>query len=448
MEYMNNLTLGRFIQKFHSDENGSMTILGLFFFISMAVAGAFALDVANLYAARTHLQIAADQGAHAAIYNRPLMDAEQAKKRAMGIVVATLPSSKYGDVTTTQSIEFGRFNAENRTFVADENATGAVRVVTSFSDERENAVKSYLFRLIGFDEFDVSAESIFLAYNPGCLRQGFIAEGIVDIQSNNAYSSGFCVHSNTYVSLNSNNTFEPGTIVSMPDLADLDLPRSGFKTNDGLSAALRQSSLNIRILSRIDNMIYRYENPFATDYPRDTEELPDYIVNSTVQQLRTRQVETADLEPGNVYSIACTGGSGLTIDASETLRRVVIISPCEIKFSAGSSIEDVRIISKSSSSDSINAPSGLRVGANDNCAPGGGAQLITTGGMRFPADLQLFGGQLLAKGDISFAANANGLQGASLIAGGEISGTSNMNMGLCPDGMEDNIEIPYFRLGG
>ena len=66
--------------------------------------------------------------------------------------------------------------------------------------------------------------------------------------------------------------------------------------------------------------------------------------------------------------------------------------------------------------------------------------------MSFPADLQIFGSQLLAKGDITFAANANGVQGASLIAGGEISGTSNMNMGLCGTGMEDNIEVNYYRM--
>lgn len=425
-----------------------MTILGLFFFMCVAIAGAFALDVASLYAARTHLQTAADQGAHAALYNRPLMDADDAKQTAMDIVLATLPSTKFGAATTTQNIEFGRFNIADRTFVVDESATEAVRVVTSFSDERGNAVKSFLFKLIGFDEFDVSAKSIFIAYYPGCLREGFIAEGIVDVQSNNAYGNGFCIHSNTYVSLDSNNTFEAGTVVSMPDLDSLDLPKSGFETNDGLQSALRRATMNIRILSRIDSMIYRYENPLATDYPGDTEELPDYITDPTVQEMRTRSVETAELERGRVYSIACIGGSGLTIDASETLREVVIISPCEIKFTGGSSIEDARIISKNTSSDSINAPAGLRVGRNDNCDPGGGAQLITNGGMRFPADLQLYGAQLMAKGDISFAANASGVQGASLIAGGEISGTSNMNMGLCLDGMEDNIEIAYFRLAG
>ena len=425
-----------------------MTILGLFFFMCVAIAGAFALDVASLYAARTHLQTAADQGAHAALYNRPLMDADDAKQTAMDIVLATLPSTKFGAATTTQNIEFGRFNIADRTFVVDESATEAVRVVTSFSDERGNAVKSFLFKLIGFDEFDVSAKSIFIAYYPGCLREGFVADGIVDVQSNNAYGNGFCIHSNTYVSLDSNNTFEAGTVVSMPDLDSLDLPKSGFETNDGLQSALRRATMNIRILSRIDSMIYRYENPLATDYPGDTEELPDYITDPTVQEMRTRSVETAELERGRVYSIACIGGSGLTIDASETLREVVIISPCEIKFTGGSSIEDARIISKNTSSDSINAPAGLRVGRNDNCDPGGGAQLITNGGMRFPADLQLYGAQLMAKGDISFAANASGVQGASLIAGGEISGTSNMNMGLCLDGMEDNIEIAYFRLAG
>jgi hypothetical protein len=37
----------------------------------------------------------------------------------------------------------------------------------------------------------------------------------------------------------------------------------------------------------------------------------------------------------------------------------------------------------------------------------------------------------IAKGDVSFAANANGIEGASIIAGGQISGTSNMTMGFC-----------------
>ena len=72
---------------------------------------------------------------------------------------------------------------------------------------------------------------------------------------------------------------------------------------------------------------------------------------------------------------------------------------------------------------------------------------MTTGGMKFTADLRLYGGQLIAKKAISFSANADGIEGASIISGETIDGTSNMNMGFCDgSGMENNFESDYFRL--
>ena len=90
--------------------------------------------------------------------------------------------------------------------------------------------------------------------------------------------------------------------------------------------------------------------------------------------------------------------------------------------------------------------SGSTFGADDDCAPGGGAQVITLGGMRFPCGLGIFGSQLLAQGDVEFAARADGIQGASIVAGGEIDATSNSTMALCNNGMEGNFELPYFRM--
>ncbi|SFR34938.1 Putative Flp pilus-assembly TadE/G-like [Yoonia tamlensis] len=441
------------INDIHADDKGSMTILGLFIFLAVAIMGAFAIDVTNIYMSRTHLQTAADQTAHAALYNRQLMEERDAKTVALAIAEATLPENTFGQVIEAEDIEFGTFDTATRVFVAEEGQSGAVRVRTRFTEDSQNALQSHLMKLVGLDQFNIITESVYTTYKPGCLREGFVAEGIVDIQSNNAFGNGFCIHSNTHVSLNSNNTFEAGTVVSMPDLADLDLPRSGFESNEGLLAALRSTGMNIRVLSRVENMILHYEGTPLDSLPNDTEGLPSYITSSTVISTRTKKITSEEIYAldnnqgsGRVHVITCTGGSGLTIDASTTLENVIIISPCEIKFSSGSSIENARIISKSTSSDSINSPSGLRVGRDDNCAEGGGVQLITLGGMRFPADLHIYGSQLIAMGDIDFAANADGVQGASFIAGGQIDGTSNMNMSLCTTGMEDNIEIPYFRL--
>ena len=105
------------------------------------------------------------------------------------------------------------------------------------------------------------------------------------------------------------------------------------------------------------------------------------------------------------------------------------------------------VINTSTDADSFKASSGLTVGRDDGCGAGGGAQLITLGGMNFPSDLQVYGGQLVAAGDVDFEARANGIEGISIVAGGEIDGTSFMNMGFCGgDGLENNFMAEYFRL--
>ena len=448
-------------KRFGQDEGGSMSVFGIFAFMCAGILGAFALDVTNLFAHRTHLQTAADQAAHAALYNRVMstpddVGREAAVDAAMGVIEATLPASVFGAAATEANIEFGVYDAATRTFVADPDARTAARVRTGFLDSRENAAEGFLFRLIGVDQFDIVAESVFTTYYPPCLREGFVAEGIVDIQSNNIFSDGFCLHSNTYVSLNSNNVFEPGTIVSMPDLADLDLPKSGFETNEGLRAALRQGSMDIRVLDRIENMIYFYETGDTNyaNYPAphiaaDTMPLPDYITDFIRVEIKEMKVETADLPEGHIYLIDCKGNSGLTIDASAApLREVVIVSPCEITFASGSVIEESRIISASTDVRSMTSPSGFQLGRFDPCLPGGGAQLITRGGMDFASNLQVYGSQLIAKKDITFAAQANGIMGASFISGGKIDSTSLIEMGLCEGGMDDAIQIQYFRMAG
>jgi hypothetical protein len=125
---------------------------------------------------------------------------------------------------------------------------------------------------------------------------------------------------------------------------------------------------------------------------------------------------------------------------------VVIVTDCDVKFGAGVVIQDAVIATRSTDKHSMTASSGLQVGRNDNCASGGDAQLLTLGSMDFPSDLKIYGSQLIALGDISFAANADGIQGAALVAGGQISGTSNMSMGFCGTGMENNIQAEYFKL--
>lgn len=418
-------------------EDGAITILALYILAATLLASAFAVDFAYLQSARTQLQVAADSAAHAALYYRERHSPEEAKARAVELASHDMPAASYGAVLRSQDVEFGTWSYQDRTFTPDPNSVSAVRVRPSRSEAMGNPVKTYLFKLLNHEEWDIVTEAVFVIFQPPCLREGFVADGVVDIQSNNGFSNGFCVHSNSYVSLNSNNTFEPGTVVSMPDISELDLPKSGFETNEGLQIALRRGYYRLRVLNKIDEI---YDDLQAGYGPH----VPDYVSGVTIP-LSGSKFTADDFTEHRIHRITCTANK-VTIEPDTHLKNVVVMTDCQVFFGQGVLLENVVFYNDSQHDKSFTAPSGLSIGLNDHCATGGGAQLVTRGGVDVAADLQIYGGQIIALGNIEFSANANGIQGASLVSAHEISGTSNMDMGFCGSGMEGNFEAPYFRL--
>ena len=252
--------LTKSFQNWIDDERGGIAIFGLYMFMSVLIMAGLAIDMSHLINNKTRLQIAADTAAHAALYNRDTKSADDSKVAALAVANAAMPSGRYGDVLKVTDIHFGSFDFADQSFTIDENSRSAVLVTTNQLASRANPISSFLLQFIGFAEWDVSVDSVFVTYRPACLREGFVADGIVDIQSNNEFWSGFCIHSNTHVELNSNNTFEAGTIVSMPDEESIVLPNSGWSTNDGLRAALRDA------VEPTFNAFTSYR--FANDAPR------------------------------------------------------------------------------------------------------------------------------------------------------------------------------------
>jgi Flp pilus assembly protein TadG len=424
---------------FARDENGGAIAFSLFLLAAMLLIGGYAVDVSNVMTARTKLQIAADAAAHAALLTRETESESASIAAAVDVALRNMPEEAFGLVLHEADVQFGDYDADTGTFTPIVGARDAVRVETRQQAANGNAIATYLMKLVGFTEWNITTQSIFVTYHPTCLREGFVAEEVVDLQSNNLYTNGFCIHSNSYVSLNSNNFFEPGTVVSMPNEDDVELPNSGFETNIGLQEALHSGSWNIRIVSRINALI-------ADLRVFGSRRMPAYITSAEEVWLPDRSVEQADLVPGRVHRFSCGGGAALTIKQDVVTDRMVLVTDCKVKFEQGVTLTNTVIATTENSAQSVTAAASLQVGLNDNCAPGGGAQIVTMGSMSFPSDLRIYGGQLLAVRDIEFSANANGIQGAALVAGGLISGTSNMEMGFCGTGMENNFHAEYFKL--
>ncbi|MBD3662511.1 TadE/TadG family type IV pilus assembly protein [Sulfitobacter aestuariivivens] len=434
----------RFIEK----EDGSATILAVLFAMIFLVMGGLAVDFNKVMSERTHLQIAADTAAHAALYTREDEDVSTSKTAAMNTIDGFLPEHQFGaNPVTVADVTFGTWDFDLNLFTADSTSNKAVRVYAQMNETRSNPSNTILLSMVGQDTFDVTAESIYSTYYPPCLTEGFVAQEPVDIQSNNNFFNGFCIHSNDYVSLNSNNFFEPGTVVSMPNLDQLDIPNSGFETNEGLQTALRQGEYRMRLLNKLPDMIDSF-------WSADPKHLPPYISGSSLYDLSNslsngpdgKTLDPVDFVPNAVNYLTCSGSGKMTMNAG-VYSQMLFVSDCEVKFANGVVLEDVVVATTHTGATSFNTPAGLQIGRNDNCAEGGGATLMTLGGFNAAASLSVYNGQILAIGDIEFAAEANGIQGASFVSYGQIDGTSNMNMGFCNgDGMENAYRAPYFRM--
>jgi len=204
------------------------------------------------------------------------------------------------------------------------------------------------------------------------------------------------------------------------------------------------------VIKRIDDIITALQTGDLTTLKQMTAGDPGsamgYLTSGTPLTVNTCNLTMGNLTSGRIHIVYCTS----TLKPSGDFKNVAIVTSAPIQFASGSSFEDAVLATSSTDAQSFKGPSGqnnkITFGKNDGCATGGGVQLVTKGGAKFAAGLNMYGSQLLAAGTINFAANADGVEGVSLVSGDTVSGTSNMKMGYCGIGMEANFEVDYYRL--
>ena len=224
---MSNMIKTKFLRR----EDGALTSFGLLLTIAMICVGGLAIDVANAVMVRTHLQVAADSAAHAALIARETESEADATALALNVAQTALPPGKFGDTINAGDIQFGTWDAATEVFTVQPGSRSAVLVNTQRLADRGNPMVTYFLRFVGLMNMDVVSQSVFETYYPTCYREGFVAEERIDVQSGNMYRAGFCLHSNSHIEMNSGNTLENGVIVSMPYETDLVIPSSGWTSN-------------------------------------------------------------------------------------------------------------------------------------------------------------------------------------------------------------------------
>ncbi|TNC72972.1 pilus assembly protein TadG-related protein [Rubellimicrobium roseum] len=432
---------------FLRSEDGGMTFLGLFMTVTLMVMAGLAIDTSRLQARAVQMQAAADSAAFAAMLARGFASERVSTAAAVSSAQANMPPSRFGRALAASDVVWGNWDPETQTFTPQAGASGAVRVTVRQSESSLNAVSTSFLTLVGLESFDATRVAVVMGENKACLIEGFVSNVSVDITSNNEFLPGFCMHSNGVIDIGSNGFFPRrasgcGSVrITAPRLSNI-----GYQSgNECLPEALGADQYALPLLTRLPEIIQSLRKGEAKFIN------PAITTNRTPTSLPSRQITKA-LDSGVYTYFGCSSNQTLDIgkNGALKLRNVVIVTDCQISLGSGTSVESSILATTNTQADSVNASNGARIGEytpSDVCAPGGGSQVLTMGGIKFASDMGIYGGQFITLKDVNFTANGNGVRGISIVSAGEISGTANMVMASCGGrGMELNISVPYARL--
>jgi hypothetical protein len=444
--------LSKRLYDFVREERGGGTIMGLFWFMLLVGITGLAVDTTDGFRNRTMLQATADAAVLAGVIDLP--DETLAVGSAVVTSTNNMPGDLYGEVLQAEDVEIGAWHMDSRSFelgglVPDPlDPTGpmlpdSMRVTLHQTDSNSNAVPVNFLRIIGLQTWNVNVEAVAQRFIPDCLRNGLIARGHVDISSNNGFVNRICVHGQQGVEMQNHNFHELGVTVSMPDVdGQLVIPTGGMESNPGLPDALREQSLDPRMVNHVDDIM----DDLLLLKPSV---LPDYIDPDNPIMVKTKSFDFTGMLPKHVYHIDCKPNQHVGIPQDTVLTQVVIVADCQIGVGSNAFLHDVVLASRTDgkvTNANINMSSGVVLGLPDGCLPSGGVQIFTDQSVHFSSTTTYNGVQIVAAGDVELGARDMGINGINVQAGGNIDMTSNNMFGLCATGAPNLQTVAYYRL--
>jgi hypothetical protein len=440
------------VSNFLADDRGGGTVMGLLWFMLLVAICGLAVDSTNGFRSQTMLQATADATALAAAIDLPNPGAVVAT--AVAYSEANMSTDQSGTVLDPADVRIGAWQTDPYALDTGSAFPDAVMVRVSQTAENSNPVPVNFLRIIGLMSWNVEAQAVAQRFIPECLKDGLIAEGIVDISSNNDFVNQICVHGQQGVAMQNHNDYELGVTVSMPNPGtQLTIPSGGMTSNPGLPEALRENILHPRDVAHINEIIGKLRDP-SLDIDEVTV-IPSYITAGlpVIDVDEHFNFDTGGYLPNRIYRVSCSPNKQVSISSGAVIADIVIVAECNISVGANASLSNVVLASTALGNGSkpldhanINFSANVSLGAPDNCTPGGGVQLFSSASIHFSSSMTIDGLQVVAAGDVELGARDDGIRGISVQAGQDITLTSNNAFGLCSGGAPNLFVIPYYRL--
>ncbi|MSU90481.1 hypothetical protein GE300_12770 [Rhodobacteraceae bacterium 2CG4] len=299
------------------------------------------------------------------------------------------------------------------------------------------------------------------------------------------------------IDLQQNNTFGDGVTVSSNGPYDTQVAGSGKNDDDNnLRDVYQQDSIQPSGIQEFDALLDMLKNPNGADPQDIVDYMPDLIIENAMvggstlsdgdpdtpmtyedkeavknsfpdaewpivdtnasggpltatdfeallASAATSDSVAADID-GKIYKVDCSGGgSDKTIDLSETitLSNVAVVSDqCRISLSSNITIAASFLMTNHSGNNmTVQGSNGVTLGSG-TCAEGTGSKIMARGDIDFSSEMTMIRSQIVSKeGDVKYAAKADGMNGTTVHAGGNIILTSQAAFQDCPDANPDKL---------
>ena len=298
--------LGRGCVRFRQDEDGAGTAFGFFGIVICLMLAGVSVDFTNAWRNGEILRLSADVAAHAGA-STLAQDGDRmaALAVATGATELNTPAASYGRVIYDpfEDIEALHYDPDSN-MVSPGGVTNAVSVRLQRNARVQNPVPTFLLRLVGRNSWDISVTSVAAVVpTTRCLSgDGIYARHAVTLEGQAVVGADVCIHSQTAVRLSGGSSFDGGSGLSMPDLANC---RGGCSetSSPGYGAASAEANL---IMSDPSDHIDRLTAGFTDAGVALPEEAAFFAIRPLAEDLSALDelgVDTAELSGGDVIRL-------------------------------------------------------------------------------------------------------------------------------------------------
>lgn len=432
--------------RFRAGEDGGVTAFGILAIGLLLVLSGVAIDVTNAYRHQALLQIAADSAAQAGVVALAKgEDVAQVRRAAENMIEMNLPEASFGQLLTDPATELQVLHYDSGTGriapAASDTPPNAVLVRLQRSEAAGNPLPTLLMGLAGHDAWSLAATSVaVLTPTRRCGNaEGIVAHDSIDLGISPGIGAGFCLHSQTAITLPAGTHTTGPLRISLPDPSDCAGLCDQEKASGQPHPGMRPIALNL-VMPQARDHVARLAAGFLDPQTTLAEEAAFFAsrpLDGDPEALREVGLQTGNLRSGAVlrmtplqfsqlrerpaglvYKVGCDTvkddprpvwerslvllGDGYEV----TLRDLVLVTDCAIAMDDAVRVEGALILLTGPEEALISALPGTSLGDPEmKCDSARRVRLMALGDLALPADLArsnvsaVAGGSILLEGD-------------------------------------------------